>query len=239
MRPWRAVGLVVAAAMTLGGVAAADKAKEAKGLEDEQRVGFKERIDVTTEIDFADPGMDDINTVLATWPEASARAARDIIGKYGTPDGLTPHMLVWVNNGPWKRTIVHKLPAAHNFPTPHVDVVEQFVDLRVPVDRVDDLAAFDGSVVVNRTAGEVSARCDNEAANFLALNLARDIARGDLSALNARAEYTREILAKMRGEETRYLSGLKFKTQRGVSTADPDRSSFTAASKRAKGGGAY
>ncbi len=32
------------------------------------------------------------------------------------------------------------------------------------------VAEFDGSVIVERTAGEVSARCHDEQANFLALN---------------------------------------------------------------------
>ena len=35
----------------------------------------------------------------------------------------------------------------------------------------DELAAFDGAVIVERTKGEMSARCDREAANVLALNL--------------------------------------------------------------------
>src|ERR1700730_5479015 len=41
-----------------------------------------------------------------------------------------------------------------------------------------NLAVFDGSVLVDRTKGEMSARCEGEAANFLALNLADDIVHG-------------------------------------------------------------
>ena len=53
--------------------------------------------------------------------------------------------------------------------------MESFIDYRVPVEAFTPLAAFDGRVVVERTAGEVSARCHDEQANFLALNLMHDI----------------------------------------------------------------
>ena len=66
----------------------------------------------------------------------------------------------------------------HNFPKPHTDLLEQFVDYRVPVARVSDVTAYDGSVVVERTKGEVSARCDMEEMNYLALNLMHDVATG-------------------------------------------------------------
>ncbi len=51
----------------------------------------------------------------------------------------------------------------------HTDLLEQFIDYKVPLDKYDDLAKFDGSVGVNRTKGELSARCDAEAHNLLAL----------------------------------------------------------------------
>ncbi|MDQ3477432.1 MAG: hypothetical protein M3492_14190 [Actinomycetota bacterium] len=39
----------------------------------------------------------------------------------------------------------------------------------MPTEFCTPLAEFDGSVIVERTAGEVSARCHDEQANFLAL----------------------------------------------------------------------
>jgi hypothetical protein len=39
------------------------------------------------------------------------------------------------------------------------------IDYRVPPEHFSPLAAFDGSVIVERTAGEVSARCHDEQAN--------------------------------------------------------------------------
>jgi hypothetical protein len=50
-----------------------------------------------------------------------------------------------------------------------------FIDYCVPVEKFTSLAQFDGSVVVERTAGDISARCRDEQANFLALNLTYDV----------------------------------------------------------------
>ena len=75
----------------------------------------------------------------------------------------------------------------HNFPAPHIDAVESFIDHRGPVKKFDDIAALDGSVIVERTAGEVSPRCHDEQPNLLALNMVNDIVTGDKSLEEARA----------------------------------------------------
>ena len=49
--------------------------------------------------------------------------------------------------------------------------------------EVLDLARFDGSVIVERTRGEIGARCDKEEMNYLALNLAHDIVTGATESL--------------------------------------------------------
>ena len=83
------------------------------------------------------------------------------------------------------------------------------------------LAEFDGSVVAERTAGEVSARCHDEEANNLALNLMHDIVSGEKSVEDARAYYTKEFLDYRRKKPTPYMERLRFEP-RG-STADPDQ----------------
>lgn len=116
-----------------------------------------------------------------------------MIEKYGQPNGVTPDMLVWKNNGPWKKTIVSRDTVSHNFPTPHPDLLEQFISYKVPVEKYDDMAAYDGSVIVERTKGEMSARCDEEGANFLAINLANDVATGKRTTEQAPQYYTNAI----------------------------------------------
>ena len=93
---------------------------------------------------------------------------------------------------------------------PHKDVWEQVVDYRVPPDMFDELALYDGSVIVERTKGELSARCDKEEANFLAINLADDIVRGRRTVNDARQFYAQHIQAVMRGEKGHYVTGLRF-----------------------------
>jgi len=84
-----------------------------------------------------------------------------------------------------------------------------------PPEKVSDITAFDGSVVVNRTRGELSARCHDEEANNLALNLANDIIEGKKTVQEARDYYAHEFLAYRKKEPTPYMDGLKFKPNGG------------------------
>lgn len=164
------------------------------------------------------------NDVLASvsgWPARSQEAARFMMDKYGQPNEQTPTMLVWYASGPWKRTVLYREEVLHNFPKPHTDLLEQFIDYRVPVDKYDDLAAYDGSVIVERTKGEISARCDKEAMNFLALNLANEIVGGTRTVQQARAEYARQAMAFMNNQPAPHTTGLHFTVSRG-GTADTD-----------------
>lgn len=155
------------------------------------------------------------------WPEESREAAQLVIGKYGEPDEVTDTELIWHHRGPWKRLVASKIFHQHDFPAPHIDAVESIIDYRVPVEKVTPLAEFDGSVIVERTAGEVSARCHDEEANFLALNLMHDIVTGAKSIEEARAYYAKEFADYRRKKPTPYMEGLRFTPADGE-TADPD-----------------
>ena len=167
-------------------------------------------------------GLTMASSVIPAWPAKSQEVAKKMIAKYGQPNEVTASMLVWDSNGPWKRTIVYRDPIPHNFPVPHPDMLEQFVDYRVPVEKYSDLAAYDGSVIAERTKGEMSARCDKEEMNMLALNLAHDISTGKRSVQEAREFYAATAMAFMKGQKSPYTQGLLFKAARG-STADPDK----------------
>lgn len=158
---------------------------------------------------------------MAGWHPAAQEAATAMMAKYGAPASMTADMMVWNRTGPWKRTIIYREAVQHDFPMPHPDVMEQFVDYRVPVDRFDELAAYDGSVIVERTKGEISARCDKEGANFLALNLANEIAMGSRTPQDARRMYGEQITLMKAGQMTPYTSGLMFTPP--ASGTDPDR----------------
>ena len=158
---------------------------------------------------------------IQDWPEQSREAAQLVIDAYGEPHEATPSQLVWHRVGPWKRVIATKAFFEHEFPAPHIDAVESVIDYRVPVDKFDALAEFDGSVVVERTAGEVSARCHDEQANNLALNLMHDIVSGAKDAGEARRYYAKEFLDYRRKKPTPYMEKLRFQPAR-TGTGDPD-----------------
>lgn len=159
---------------------------------------------------------------ISDWPEESREAAQLVLDKYGEPDEVTETQLTWHNPGPWKRIVASREFYQHDFPAPHADAVESVLDYRVPVDKFTALAEFDGSVVVERTAGEVSARCHDEQANFLALNLMHDIVTGAKTAQEARDYYAKEFADYRRKLPTPYMEGLRF-TPGDRGAADPDR----------------
>src|SRR5690554_614654 len=159
--------------------------------------------------------------LLQRWPEESREAAQLVVDQYGEPDEITDFQMVWHRPGPWKRIIASRTFYPHDFPTPHIDAVESFIDYRVPPEKVTELAAFDGSVIVERTAGEVSARCHDEQANFLALNLMHDIVTGSRTVQDARAYYGKEFLDYRRGLPTPYMEKLRFQPD-PAGAADPD-----------------
>lgn len=168
----------------------------------------------------------DAESTIAGWPKVSMEVAKEMIAKYGQPQGVTSDMLVWNNNGPWKKTIVSRDVVQHNFPTPHPDLLEQSINYKVPVDKFDDMAAYDGSVILERTKGEMSARCDKEGANFLAINLGNDVATGKKDIAQARAYYTQAMKAFMAtGQMDPYMKGFVFDVPTG-GTNDPDVKTF-------------
>jgi hypothetical protein len=159
--------------------------------------------------------------IIKGWPEESQEAAQLVIDTYGEPQEATESLLTWHQVGPWKRVLASKVFFEHQFPAPHFDSVESVLDYRVPPEQFTPLAQFDGSVIAERTAGEVSARCHDEQANFLALNLMHDIVTGAKGVEEARAYYAEEFLDARRKQPTAYMEQLRF--QPGTDTADPDQ----------------
>ena len=158
--------------------------------------------------------------LIESWPDESREAAQVVIDTYGEPHEATDSYLVWHDVGEWKRVVASRDFYEHAFPAPHYDSVESFLDYRVPTDKFSALAEFDGSVITERTAGEVSARCHDEEANRLALNLMHDIVSGDRTVAEAREYYKKEFLDYRRKKPTPYMERLHFEP--GAKTPDPD-----------------
>lgn len=157
---------------------------------------------------------------LKGWPSASQKAAKEMEAKYGKPNGVTPDMLIWNNNGMWLKTIVYKKEMKHDFPKPHTDVMEQWINYRVPLNSYDELALYDGSITANRTNGTISARCDKEAMNILALNLAYDIMSNGKTVDNARMDYGKDAMAFMGGDNPVTTQKLNFSNDKSAPDID-------------------
>jgi len=152
----------------------------------------------------------EIEAILSLWPEKPQQIARDMFSKYGPPQDACDTRLVWINNFPWKVSIVYRDGIAHYWPTPHEDYLEQSIDFKVDPELYDEIAQFDGSVLPERTRGTLSARCDYEAANFLAINLARDIAVGEIGVEEAQNIYVEAAKMYAEGQEHPYMQGFLF-----------------------------
>jgi hypothetical protein len=149
--------------------------------------------------------------------------AQQMLAKYGLPNEATPTKLFWYRNGPWKRTILTSEVVVHNWPTMHSDFLTQVIDYRVPPEMFHLIAEFDGSILLDRTKGEVSARCDSESANVLGLNMVHEIVTGKRTVDAARKISTENTVAYNLGRSAPYAERLLFEVPRG-GTEDLDRS---------------
>lgn len=96
------------------------------------------------------------------------------------------------------------------------------------MEKISDLAAFDGSVIVERTKGEVAARCDLEAANIVSFNLMHEIVNGTRTVEEARDQYAEAIMAYLMDREAPYAEKLLFDLPEGK-TIDTDETNMSEA----------
>jgi hypothetical protein len=158
---------------------------------------------------------------LPGWPAATRKLAAQLVIRYGHPQAATAHELTWYGNAPWKRTVLYRVGVKHNFPLPHEDILEQTVNYRVPAAKVSDLVAYDGSLVVDHTRGELSAHCNSEAQNTIMLNIADDIVTGQRSVDEGLAYHAQIVRAIETHVPESYPYKLKFKILPSSQTADP------------------
>ncbi len=156
------------------------------------------------------------------WPEPARTAAEAIAERYGPPQERTATLLIWHRNGPWIRTVVHKVGAEHDFPAKHSDVLEQSLPYKVPLNLFSAVATFNGSVIPDRTRGTLTAYGASEAGNVMSLNLARAVARGELSPEQAREKQVAAARALAEGVVPEEAAKLTLEQQQEGDVADPD-----------------
>ncbi len=156
-----------------------------------------------------------VSTIVQDWPEASKKVAMKMVKKYGAPDERTASRLIWYEKGGWNVTVLRRNPIDHDFPLPHKDVLYQNIEYDVPVEKFDELAIFDGSLIIEQTRGTLGVRCDRVAANYIAINLAHEIITDQISVEAARQKYGELIVMLMSGKQSPYYSGFIFDMPRG------------------------
>ncbi len=147
---------------------------------------------------------------VSSWPERPRLAVKEMTAKYGAPLEVSSEAIIWHNAGPYKRIMVTKKEIPHDFPAPHMDFLEHTISYNVPIDKIDDLVAYDASMTINKTQGEMSARCDLEGHNILTLNLARDIIDGKITVEQARKSFGENVVADFAGKHPAYVEKLQF-----------------------------
>ncbi|WP_375274679.1 hypothetical protein [Methylorubrum thiocyanatum] len=160
--------------------------------------------------------------IVPDWPEPARQAAASITAKYGQPQERTASLLIWRRNGPWIRTVVHKVGAEHDFPAKHSDVVEQSLPYKVPLNLYNAVATFNGSVIPDRTRGTLTAYGGSEAENVLSLNLARAVLRGELTPEQAREKQVAAARELRDGKTPELAAKLTVEQQQEGDVSDPD-----------------
>jgi hypothetical protein len=177
----------------------------------------------------------DAERIIERWPDPQKNVARQMLEKYGPPNEATPTKFFWYDNHPWKRTELTAESTMHHWPTVHSDFLTQTIDYQVPTSMYGMIAEFDGSVIPDRTRGELSARCDSEAANVLGLNMAHEIATGKRTVEEARKISTEHTVAYNLGRKAPYAEELLFEVPRG-GTEDLDKGMISGAIARQTAG---
>jgi hypothetical protein len=159
---------------------------------------------------------------LPNWPVERQVLAAHLVTRYGEPQEMTASSLTWHDNGPWKRTVLYKDGDLHNFPLPHRDVLWQTINYKVPLNKVVALMTYDGSILIDRTRGELTVHCDSEEDNTLVFNIANTIVTGENTVEQAEA-YHGQVVEGMRiHEPEEYPQKLLFKNAKtNATTADP------------------
>jgi len=164
-----------------------------------------------------------VTKIVARWGERPRLGANEMIAKYGMPQEATSERLIWHNAGPFKRIMVMNLETPHDFPMPHVDFLEHTISYNVPQGKVGDLIEFDASSTINRTVGELSARCDLEGHNILTLNLDHDIIIGKKNVSEARKAFGDIVEQDVMGKHPPYVEELQFMPAKPSTAAFSDK----------------
>ena len=140
--------------------------------------------------------------------------------RYGEPSESTPNNLMWSDVPPYKRIVVYLEQVPHNFPVPYEDVIEHVISFKIPMHKAGELIKFNGSIKLDRTRGEISARSESEAMNLLALNMAYDIITNKKDYTDARSVYGKLEVNYLNGNTNLLTHSLQSFTHKNAAAPD-------------------
>jgi hypothetical protein len=146
------------------------------------------------------------------WPQRPRTLVQAMLEKYGEPSLMDEDALLWLHNGPWRRTTVYRTALYHVSDRPDQDYLLQTIGYDVPADKVAELKLFDKRIEIDPVLGELSACSDSESSNNLVLNLADEIVRGVRSLSDARRFHETTLGLAAAGKSSPYLESLLMKT---------------------------
>ncbi len=148
--------------------------------------------------------------IIRNWPKELQALARVLIERYGKPGLSTAKELVWFNNSPWRKTVLHREGFTYSALGKDGDHLEQTITYKVPKNKIADLQSFDKRIEVNQDTDDLTSHADSEPMNYLALNLVDDIVKGQRSVLAARGFYQKVKVFEKMGKSSPYLNGFIF-----------------------------
>ncbi|MFN7115744.1 MAG: hypothetical protein ACK4TA_03040 [Saprospiraceae bacterium] len=147
--------------------------------------------------------------IFASWNETPRLAAENIMQRYGAPSEHTPNLMIWYDNAPWHKTVVHRETRLNNNAAMNRGaILEQTIQYKVPATSTDELAQFSEQLIVDLGQGTLTARSNSEATNYLLLNLANDIVTQKKGVAEARTYYDDNLTA-----QNDYTKGFVFNYQ--------------------------
>jgi hypothetical protein len=152
--------------------------------------------------------VESANQGMSDWANVTADA---MVEKYGPPDRVETLRLVWENRGPWKKIMVWDGIGYFQNQDGGSNNLQEVIAYAVPADKRDDLLRFSRGIFVSPDGSELSSRSTGEDRNFLALNLADRIIKGELTPQDARVEYLHEIELAESGKSSPSMERLLFK----------------------------
>jgi hypothetical protein len=149
-------------------------------------------------------------TAILNWPARPRLAALALIAKFGEPKRFDDDKLVWDDNAPWTETVVYRRAPEEIAGLHDDDIVKQSIFYGMPPMKIEELKRFDARLKFDPETGVLSSYSESERLNFLALNLAAEIANNTRDADEAREFYRKTVELAASGKNSAYMNGFLF-----------------------------